>query len=352
MASAQTGVERVSPGVLVWLITVAILIVAIVLVGGATRLTGSGLSITEWKPVLGAIPPLNAADWQVAFDKYKQIPEYTEVNAGMSLAEFKGIFWWEWGHRFLGRFIGVVFLIPLLWFWVRGRIPRRLRLPLAGFFVLGGLQGALGWYMVKSGLADRVDVSQYRLAAHLGLAVVIYIGIVWIVLRESGRYRASGTGGKTLTAARFSSVALAALVFLQFLAGAFVAGMRAGLSHNTWPLMGGKFIPDGLDAMSPGWINVFENALTVQFNHRMLAYLIVGWVLIHTWMIFRSADTSGSRTSAGWLAAAIFGQAALGIWTLLAQVPVLLGVAHQAGALFVLTVALVHAHGLWQHNQS
>ncbi|MGI9407341.1 MAG: COX15/CtaA family protein [Hyphomicrobiaceae bacterium] len=338
--TTQSNSGKIARPVRLWLTVVAGLIVLMVLVGGATRLTGSGLSITEWKPVMGAVPPLSDAAWQDAFDKYKLIPEYTEVNEGMSLAEFKIIFWWEWAHRFLGRIIGVVFLLPFLWFLARGHIPPRLRWPLAGLFVLGALQGALGWYMVKSGLAGRIDVSQYRLAAHLGLAVLIYTSIVWIVLREGEGNRPAAAGSAGL---RASSLGIVAVVFLQIVAGAFVAGMHAGRSHNTWPLMDEKFIPDGLFVMSPALSNFFENALTVQFNHRMLAYGIVAWILIHAYVATRHGP---AKQSAFWLSVTIMGQVALGIWTLLTVVPLPLGLAHQAGALVVLTVALIHAAAL------
>lgn len=334
------GGGPVAPAVISWLVTVAVLVIAMVLVGGATRLTDSGLSITEWKPVLGAIPPLSDADWQEVFGKYKQTPEYTDVNSGMSLTAFKFIFWWEWGHRFLGRIVGVVFLVPFLWFLARGQIPSRLRWPLVGLFILGGLQGAMGWYMVKSGLVERVDVSQYRLAAHLGLAILIYIGVVWMILRE-GRWRT--TALHTSSTLRASSIGLVAAIFLQIIAGAFVAGMHAGRSHNTWPLIDGGFIPDGLMIMSPALSNLFENALTVQFNHRMLAYAISAWVLIHTVAALRRGI---ANSSALWLLAAVLAQIVLGIWTLLAVVPLSLGLAHQAGAIVVLTLALVHAHAL------
>ena len=333
---------RTPRAVLIWMAVVAALVALIVLVGGATRLTDSGLSITEWKPIMGAIPPLNADDWHIAFEKYKLIPEYTEVNSDMTLAGFKTIFWWEWGHRFIGRLIGVVFFLPFLWFWIRGALPGRLRSPLLGLFVLGGAQGVLGWYMVRSGLADRVDVSQYRLAAHLGLAVVIYLGFVWMIVREwNGRQSASLARPPRWMA--LSSGILTALVFLQILSGAFVAGMRAGLSHNTWPLMDGAVIPDGLAAMSPVWRNLFENALTVQFNHRLIAYGIAIIAVVHVWSILWSAGNWGrTRSSAVWLLLSVAAQIALGIATLLAMVPLHLGLIHQAGALLVLTLALIH----------
>ena len=222
------------PYIQAWLLAVAGLVFAMVIVGGATRLTDSGLSITEWKPILGALPPLNQADWLEAFEKYKQIPEYQVINRGMELGEFKFIFWWEWSHRFLGRFIGLAFFVPMLAFWLTGRLESRLRAPLAGLFILGGLQGLMGWYMVMSGLAERVDVSQYRLAAHLTLAAFIFAGLIWVTLdisqRRTGRVK-------------FGPLALIVLIVLQIFAGALVAGLDAGLTYNTWPLMDGDFIP-------------------------------------------------------------------------------------------------------------
>ncbi|MEO0618405.1 MAG: COX15/CtaA family protein [Pseudomonadota bacterium] len=325
-----------------WLCCVAALVASMVLVGGATRLTDSGLSITEWLPIMGVIPPLNAEDWQIAFDKYRQIPEYLQVNAGMSLDDFKFIYWWEWAHRFLGRVVGIVFLLPFLWFLARGAIPKRLVWPLWGLFALGGVQGFLGWYMVQSGLTERVDVSQYRLAAHLGLAIVIYCVTVWIVLRYRGRKAHTDRWHTLPTGLAWSAVGLSAGIFLQIISGAFVAGMRAGLAHNTWPLMDGQFIPDGLFIMSPAWANLFENAMTVQFNHRMLAYVLTAWALLHAVQILRQPSLAARRSAIA-LAGVTLAQVALGIATLLAMVPVWMGVMHQAGALVVLTVALVHA---------
>ncbi|MEL6287501.1 MAG: COX15/CtaA family protein [Pseudomonadota bacterium] len=345
-ATSDTSGRMTRP-VLVWLICVAALVAMMVVVGGATRLTDSGLSITEWQPIMGAIPPLSDVDWQIAFDKYKQIPEYIQVNAGMSMAEFKVIFWWEWAHRFLGRVVGLVFFVPFVFFLVCGMIPRRALLPLIGLFCLGGFQGFLGWYMVQSGLSGRVDVSQYRLAAHLGLAIVIYCALIWYVLRErvpSFDPARNGTLSLHMLPRGFaiSAVVIVGLVFLQILSGAFVAGMRAGLAHNTWPLMDGAFIPDGLFIMAPAWANLFENALTVQFNHRMLAYVLTAVVVVHVVTLLRQPSL-GARRSGTVLGIAILGQMTLGIATLLAMVPVWLGVMHQGGSLVVLTAALVHA---------
>ncbi|MEL7544255.1 MAG: COX15/CtaA family protein [Pseudomonadota bacterium] len=331
----------IAKSVRVWLCCVAALIIAMVLVGGATRLTDSGLSITEWEPISGVIPPLTEAAWQIEFEKYRQIPEYLQVNAGMSLADFKFIYWWEWGHRFLARVVGIVFLLPFLWFLARGAIPRRLVLPLAGLFVLGGFQGFLGWYMVQSGLSERVDVSQYRLAAHLGLAILIYCATVWIILQPQRQTRAADSWHSLPRGLAWSAIGLTVAIFLQIISGAFVAGMRAGLAHNTWPLMDGQFIPDGLFIMAPAWANLFENAMTVQFNHRMLAYVITAWALIHVVQILRQPSLAARRSALA-LAGVTLAQVGLGIATLLAMVPVWMGVMHQGGALVVLTVALAH----------
>ena len=254
-----------------WLYAVAALVLAMVLVGGATRLTESGLSITQWQPVMGVVPPLNGTQWQAEFEKYQAIPQYRELNPGMSLDAFKTIFWWEWTHRLIGRAIGVVFLLPLLWFLWRGWIGPGLRTRLWVIFGLGALQGAVGWWMVASGLADRVEVSQYRLAAHLVLACVIYIAILWTARRldEQSSVPAS-------SAIRATAFGLLILVLAQIYLGALVAGLRAGYVYNTWPLIDGAFVPDAsrLFFDMPIWRNFFENTLTVQFDHRMLAYAI------------------------------------------------------------------------------
>ncbi len=324
----------------IWLWSVAALIFVMIVVGGATRLTDSGLSITEWKPVVGALPPLSEQAWQAELEKYRQIPEYQLINKGMSLEEFKAIYWWEWGHRLLGRLIGFAFLIPLVWFWMRGRISPALKPKLAGLFVLGGLQGALGWYMVMSGLVDRVDVSQYRLAAHLGLAVLIYAWIVWLVV-EPGKGRDPASDGSGFRSAAIAAGALAALIYLQIILGAFVAGIDAGMAYNTWPLMDGAIVPSGLMLMTPWYLNPFENALAVQFNHRIVAYVIAVFAVLHVISVLRRG-TGEAGISALVLVLAVAGQVGLGIWTLLAQVPIDLGLAHQAGAIVLLTVALWH----------
>ena len=313
-----------------WLYAMAFLVFCMVIVGGATRLTDSGLSITEWRPLLGAIPPLNEADWLAAFEKYKLIPEYQIQNRGMPLSEFKFIYWWEWAHRFLGRFIGLAFALPLIFFTFTRRIDRALWPRLFALFILGGAQGALGWYMVASGLVDRVDVSQYRLAAHLTLAALIFAAIIWVAM---------GIGRKRKHASSSSdwfAVFLVAFVLLQIAAGGFVAGLDAGQGYVTWPKMDGQWIPSGLWEMAPGWKNAFENAMTVQFNHRILAYMLLLATALHAWQ---------SRTlSATLLAFAMLAQACLGILTLLLHVPLAAALIHQAGAMIVLALALWNTH--------
>jgi heme a synthase len=325
-----------------WLGLVALLIVAMILVGGATRLTDSGLSITEWKPVTGVIPPLTEGAWQEAFAAYQKIPEYLELKRGMSLKEFKTIYWWEWGHRFLGRLIGVAFLLPFLAYWITGYIPKALLPRLAGLFVLGGLQSAVGWYMVKSGLVARVDVSQYRLAAHLGVAVAILGYTLWLIF-DLGRERARLTQSGSRASAWIAGAVLA-LIYLQILAGGLVAGLDAGFGYNTWPLINGAFVPNGLGEAQPWVLNLFENPLTVQFDHRMLGYTVVlATILQAGWLTLRRAAPE-LVTSAFILMCLALLQATLGVWTLLLVVPIGLGLAHQAGAILLFAAALYH---LW-----
>jgi cytochrome c oxidase assembly protein subunit 15 len=328
----------------VWLFAVAALIFLMVSLGGATRLTGSGLSITEWQPIMGAVPPFSDAAWQEAFKKYQQIPQYQHVNRGMGLGAFKLIYWWEWTHRFLGRLIGVVFLVPFLYFVATGQIGRPLIGRLAGIFALGGVQGFIGWYMVSSGLADRISVSQYRLALHMALAVAIFGAVLWVAL-SVGRERAAGAAGRP-AGLQAAAAGIAALVLLQIAAGAFVAGLKAGAGWNTWPLMEGQLIPQGLGAVTPWWANLFENALTVQFNHRLLAYAIAAAVAWHLWSLRHGSPDQAARVSGLALGAAVLAQIALGIVTLLAHVPIPLALLHQAGAMAVFAVALWHWHRL------
>jgi cytochrome c oxidase assembly protein subunit 15 len=343
-ADIELAVDRKnSRVVLAWLYVLTAMVFLMVVVGGATRLTDSGLSITEWKPILGIVPPLTEAAWHDAFEKYKQIPEYHVVNRGMTLDAFKAIFWWEWGHRFLGRIIGIVFFVPFVWFWWTQRIPGHLTPRLIALFLLGGLQGAIGWYMVRSGLVDRVDVSHYRLAVHLGVAVAILGLLLWTAL-DFGHEARWVADAAARTSHAWTAAALLGLIFLQVLLGALVAGLKAGLSHNTWPLMDGALVPSGLGAMSPWYLNVFENVLTVQFNHRVAAYAVVAVALWHVASVLRSTAGPHVRFSAGVLGLGILAQIALGIWTLLAHVPLSLGLAHQAGAAMVFSLSVWHLH--------
>jgi cytochrome c oxidase assembly protein subunit 15 len=324
-----------------WLLTVAALIALMVVVGGATRLTESGLSIVEWKPVTGALPPLTAAQWTAAFEAYKTIPQYHALNAGMSLSQFKTIFWWEWSHRLLGRVIGMVYLLPFLFFLWRGALGAELKRRLWVIFGLGALQGAVGWWMVASGLSERIEVSHYRLATHLALALLIYASIVW-TLRRLGAREPLAVSARL----RITSVVLIAVTFVQLYLGALVAGLRAGLVYNTWPLIDGAFIPDGARLWfdAPWWRNLFDNTLTVQFEHRMTAYALFVLALLHAVDALRSSRAA--LPGALWLVAAIALQATLGILTLLNQVPIHLALSHQAVAIAVLTLAVMQAERL------
>jgi heme a synthase len=335
--------QQAPRGLRVWLLAVAGLIALMVVVGGATRLTESGLSIVEWKPVTGALPPLTETQWDQAFEGYKTIPQYHEMNAGMSLAEFKTIFWWEWSHRLLGRVIGAVYLLPFLYFLWRGGISAELKRRLWLIFGLGGLQGAVGWWMVASGLAERTEVSQYRLATHLVLALLIFAAIIWTLRRLSERRPLV-----VPTRLKLASAALLALTFVQLYFGALVAGLRAGLLYNTWPKIDGALIPSaaGLWFDTPWWRNLFENTLTVQFEHRMTAYVLFVLALWHAVDAIRSRAAGAAINGALWLLGAITLQATLGILTLLNQVPIGLALMHQACAIAVLTLAVMQAERL------
>jgi cytochrome c oxidase assembly protein subunit 15 len=324
-----------------WLYAVAALIFVTLIVGGATRLTESGLSITEWKPVVGVLPPLSQQDWQDDFARYREIPQYRELNRGMTLDDYKTIYWWEWTHRLLARLVGAAFLVPFLFFLWRGAIPPPLKARLWIIFGGGAALGAVGWWMVSSGLGDttRVTVSQYRLAFHLTLACLIYAAILWTV-REMSANAAAGRARLRCTA-----LAIMALVLLQIYLGALVAGLDAGKSFNTWPLIDGALIPAAarLWHVVPWWRNLFENVLTVQFDHRMIAYLIWTLAVLHA--------IDAWRQQAGWRSALTLGvlvtlQAALGIVTLLHVAPLGLSLMHQGLAVVVLTMAVLHAQSL------
>jgi cytochrome c oxidase assembly protein subunit 15 len=323
---ADARPDRLKP-VRIWLYVIALMVLAMVVVGGLTRLTESGLSITEWKPITGIIPPLSESDWQSEFEAYQQIPQYQVLNQGMTLDEFKFIYFWEWFHRALGRVIGLVFAVPFLIFLVQRRFTWSLAAPLAGLFVLGGFQGALGWWMVTSGLTELTSVSQYRLAAHLTAALLLFIALVWVARRLTPNRAIADAGDRP------SALILLLLVILQIGAGAFVAGLDAGMGYNTWPLMDGALVPDGLGAIDPWWKNLFENALTVQFIHRTIAYVIV---------LYAGALWLWRRGQGGWLprvALLIVLQVLLGIGTLVMQVPLSLALGHQALA-FMLAGAI------------
>jgi cytochrome c oxidase assembly protein subunit 15 len=344
-AAGSTHSPRAHRAIAIWLLVVAGLVFAMVIVGGATRLTDSGLSITEWKPVTGAIPPLSVEAWDAEFEKYRQIPEYELVNRGMTLGEFKSIYYWEWGHRLLGRLIGIAFFLPFLFFLLTRKVERE-RVPrLVALFVLGGMQGALGWFMVMSGLSERVDVSQYRLAAHLGLAFLIYAALFWTALD----YLRGTWGGAKPERAGFgwAVIGVGALIFLQIIVGGFVAGLDAGFIYNTWPLMDGALIPSGLFSQAPWVSNLFENNLTVQFTHRMTAYLVV-FGAAALWIYGRRVGLAErSRKATNMLVAMVLLQVALGIWTLLAVVPLSLGLIHQGGAVLTLSALIYLLHRLW-----
>ncbi|MFO1185849.1 MAG: COX15/CtaA family protein [Bauldia sp.] len=323
-----------------WLYTIAVLVAAMVVVGGATRLTHSGLSITEWRPIHGVIPPLTSEEWAEEFAKYRQIPEYQAIHADMTVEGFKGIFWWEWSHRLLGRIIGFVVLLPLIALWATGRIEKRLVPQILLMVGLGGLQGAVGWWMVASGLQERTDVSQYRLATHLVLACLILAYVLWVArgLSPAHAVRAAAT--------RHRASWLIGLVMLQIYFGALVAGLDAGLVFNTWPLMGTGLVPGEVLAHSPWWLNFFENAATVQFCHRSIAYTVFVVAIVHAVATARSEGRGGLAAGAALLALAVSAQAILGIATLLLAVPLPVALAHQFGAVVVLAIAVLHRRAM------
>jgi len=324
-----------------WLGLIFVLLVVMIAVGGLTRLTDSGLSITEWKPITGAIPPLSAADWATEFGKYQASPEFMLQNSAMTLAEFKGIFWWEWGHRFLGRFIGLVWAVGFFWFWLRRQIPTGYAKRFLGLGVLGGLQGALGWWMVSSGLTGRmVDVASYRLAMHLGLAFVILGLITWYVLsiRMTGADLLQARRRREGGLMRFSTV-LIALLFIQILLGGLVAGIDAGEGYPTWPSMDGQFLPSGSFEFTPLWSNFFENVALVQFNHRMMGYVVflAGAVL---WWKSRKSPVAATRHAYLVMMVMMLAQVALGVFAVITSVQFLVAISHQLGAVVLFALAV------------
>jgi len=347
-AAAMTGeVERPGDSVRTnralvrgWLYVALFVLFALVLVGGATRLTNSGLSITEWKPIHGVIPPLNDPQWQEEFTRYKQIPQYEQMNSDMTLSGFKTIYWWEWTHRILARSIGVVFALPLLFFWLTGRLEKGLKPKLLGILALGAFQGAVGWWMVASGLVYRTEVSQYRLATHLTIASVIFAAIAYVA-----RGLAPHTAKPASRGLQRAAGLLVFLVLFQIYLGGLVAGLRAGLSYNTWPLMDGALLPHGLLTIEPAWRNFFENPKTVQYIHRLGAYTIFVVALLHALAAWRSAPSTTHSRRAVLLALIVTCQAALGITTLLMQAPLGVALLHQGFAIFVLFAAVAHWRG-------
>jgi cytochrome c oxidase assembly protein subunit 15 len=315
----------------VWLYVVALMIVGIVVVGGATRLTHSGLSITEWKPVHGVIPPLNDAEWQEEFAKYRQIPEF-QLRTDMTLADFQGIFWWEWAHRLIGRLIGAVVLLPLIALWATGRIEAALKPRLVAIVALIGVQGAVGWWMVASGLSERTDVSQYRLATHLTLACFILAYVLWTARGLAPAYTPASRP------MRLAAGLIVGLAFVQIFLGGLVAGLDAGLTFNTWPLMDGALVPSGLFGQAPWWRNLFENVATVQFDHRLGGYVLFAVTLLYALFASRAPQATGAQR----LAFLVLLQATLGVLTLIHMVPLELGLLHQLGAVVVLSYAVTH----------
>jgi len=329
-----------------WLLGVAAIILAMITVGGLTRITGSGLSITQWDPIMGAIPPLSDDAWADAFARYRRIPQYIHENAGMSLLAFKGIFWWEWTHRLLGRLLGVLFFVPFVWFAWTGAIARREWPRMLLLFALGGLQGFVGWWMVQSGLETRDSVSQYRLAIHLGVALILLVAILWTALE----YLRLPDSQRRLAPRPKLATAFAGLVYLQMLLGALVAGLHAGLIYNTWPSMDGRVFPETPFFALPWWINFFENAGLAQFDHRIGAYIIAVAAII---------IGKGARRMTGWarrsgtaLLHLTLLQIVLGITTLLLQAPEYLAALHQLVAALLLCTAVWHVFEMKQAPQA
>lgn len=348
----------------IWLCCVAVLVFAMIVIGGLTRLTDSGLSITEWKPVTGAIPPLSDAAWQSEFEKYKQIPEYQQQNRGMSMAEFQFIYWWEWGHRQLGRFLGLAYALPLFAFWALGWFPRGMAGRMVTILALGGAQGAVGWWMVSSGLVDRVDVSHYRLATHLGLAFILFGAVVWTAMDvlsppqadatvgTPARRTANPTGSLSQTKIWIGlAAALSGVIFIQIIWGALVAGLDAGRIHTDWPLMDGAWVPADYGSVSPWWRDALENRASVQFHHRILGYLIavLGIALAVAAGIF-GALSGPVRSWAFGVAGLIVAQMVLGIITLVNVAPMGLSATHQALAAILFGAALLFTRAVMTHG--
>ncbi|MBX3639141.1 MAG: COX15/CtaA family protein [Nitrosomonas sp.] len=331
--------------VAIWLLICCALVFAMIVVGGVTRLTDSGLSIVEWQPLVGTLPPITQADWDQLLDKYRTSPQYQQINKGMSIDEFKTIFWWEYFHRLLGRLIGLVFFIPFVYFLFRKKIDKPLGLKLTGIFILGGLQGFMGWYMVMSGLIDNPHVSQYRLTAHLGLAFIIFAAMFWVALGLLSQSDATAANLDADGLRRFA-YGLSWLIFIMILSGGFVAGIRAGLAYNTFPLMNGHFIPPDLFILEPWYRNFFENMTTVQFDHRMIAWLLMFSIPLFWFKAIRAKLSKTTQLACHLFLLMLIIQVTLGITTLLHVVPIHLAASHQGGAVLLFAASLWVSHCL------
>jgi cytochrome c oxidase assembly protein subunit 15 len=329
----------------IWLYSCCFLIILMVFIGGITRLTGSGLSIVEWQPVTGIIPPLNLQQWQGEFAKYQQSPEYIQVNNHMTLSNFKFIYLLEYSHRLLGRIAGIIFILPFIYFLCQGHFTKRLTLQLCGIFILGGIEGGLGWYMVSSGLSTHPEVSQYRLALHLGFACIIFAAVWWITLNNYPYPRSDNYPLRCKSHAALNII----LIFLQIVAGAFVAGLHAGLIYNSFPLMDGHLVPDSILILQPLWRNFFENTATVQFLHRILAMIILVSISYFYWR-WKSVVTRKLQVLLNLVALIVVAQFSLGILTLVYQVPIILASMHQLGAILLFAVAIAIYSSLFNSN--
>lgn len=330
----------------VWLLICCALVFAMIVVGGVTRLTDSGLSIVEWQPIVGTLPPVTQNDWEVLLEKYRATPQYQKINKGMSIDEFKGIFWWEYFHRLLGRLIGLVFFIPFVYFLVKKRIDRSLGARLTGIFILGGLQGFMGWYMVMSGLVNDPHVSQYRLTAHLGLAIVIFAAMFWVALDILSPKTDNSDANEVIRPLRQFSIGLSILIFIMILSGGFVAGIRAGFAYNTFPLMNGHFIPPEIFMLEPWYRNFFDNMATVQFDHRLIAWILAILVPLFWFRSRKYGLSATTRLACNLFLLMLVIQISLGISTLLYVVPIPLAASHQGGAVLLLAASLWVTHRL------
>jgi len=323
-----------------WLITTIFTLITLIIIGGITRLTESGLSITEWQPISGIFFPFSDLSWQKEFDKYKLIPEFIIENQSMSLVEFKVIYFWEWFHRSLARLLGLVFFIPCLYFWYKKKFSKREKIFLPFILLMGVTQAFVGWYMVQSGLVENTNVSQYRLATHLSIAFLILGGLFLLYLLRSEKI--VFLENKPTPFLKISSLILLILTFIQIILGAFMSGTRSGLSYNTWPLIDGEFIPDGLFSISVWYLNFFENPLTIHFDHRILAYILCVIIFIQFIYTHKKFSSTPYKSSSLYLLAIMLYQVIVGIIAVIYQVPIIIGVLHQFGAVLLFLAALRH----------